>query len=149
MALIPSTEDFAVRTRASFERQAVMRLMGARLAHVAAGAIDIELPFRADLTQQHGFLHAGVVTTMVDSACGFAAFTLMPAGAAVLTIEFKVNLLSPARGEALIATGRVLRAGRNVTVCQGEAWMRSGDERKQVAQMLATLMTVRDSGMEG
>lgn len=126
-----------------------MQLMGARLAHVAAGEIDIELPFRADLTQQHGFLHAGVVTTMVDSACGFAAFTLMPAGAAVLTIEFKVNLLSPAKGDVLIATGRILRAGRNVTVCQGEAWMRTGDERKQVAQMLATLMTVRDSGMEG
>lgn len=126
-----------------------MQLMGARLVHVAAGEIDIELPFRGDLTQQHGFLHAGVVTTMTDSACGFAAFTLMPAGSAVLTIEFKVNLLSPAKGETLIATGRILRAGRNVTVCQGEAWMRTGDERKQVAQMLATLMTVRDSGIEG
>ncbi|MBX9965484.1 MAG: PaaI family thioesterase [Burkholderiales bacterium] len=149
MALTPSTADFAVRTRASFDRQAVMRLMGARLVHVAAGEIDIELPFRTDLTQQHGFLHAGVVTTLVDSACGFAAFTLMPAGAAVLTIEFKVNLLSPAKGELLIAMGRILRAGRNVTVCEGEAWMRAGDERKQVAQMLATLMTVRDSGIEG
>jgi uncharacterized protein (TIGR00369 family) len=126
-----------------------MQLMGARLVRVDAGAIDIELPFRADLTQQHGFLHAGVVTTMADSACGFAAFTLMPADAAVLTIEFKVNLLSPAKGDVLIATGRILRAGRNVTVCQGEAWMRTGDERKHVAQMLATVMTVRDSGIEG
>jgi uncharacterized protein (TIGR00369 family) len=149
MGFTPATTDFEARGRASFERQAVMKLMGARLARVAAGEIDIELPFRTDLTQQHGFLHAGVVTTMVDSACGFAAFTLMPADAAVLTIEFKMNLLSPAQGDLLVASGRVLRAGRNVTVCQGEAWMHSGDERKQVAQMLATLMTVRDSGIQG
>lgn len=149
MAFTPATLDFEARGRASFDRQAVMKLMGARLAHVAPGEIDIELPFRADLTQQHGFLHAGVVTTMVDSACGFAAFTLMPADAAVLTIEFKMNLLSPAQGDLLVASGRVLRAGRNVTVCQGEAWMHTGDERKQVAQMLATLMTVRDSGIQG
>jgi uncharacterized protein (TIGR00369 family) len=149
MGFTPVTPDFEARGRASFDRQAVMKLMGARLAHVAPGAIDIELPFRTDLTQQHGFLHAGVVTTMVDSACGFAAFTLMPADAAVLTIEYKMNLLSPAKGDLLVASGRVLRAGRNVTVCQGEAWMHTGDERKQVAQMLATLMTVRDSGIQG
>jgi uncharacterized protein (TIGR00369 family) len=149
MRFTPPTADFEARGRASFDRQGVMALLGARLVQVSAGAVDIELPFRDDLTQQHGFLHAGVVTTVVDTACGFAAFTLMPAGAAVLTVEFKMNLLSPARGDLLVAKGRVLRAGRNVTVCQGEAWMRAADGEKQVAAMLATLMTVRDSGIEG
>lgn len=149
MTFTPPTADFEARGRASFDRQGVMELMGARLARVAAGEVDIELPFRDDLTQQHGFLHAGVVTTLVDTACGFAAFTLMPAGAAVLTIEFKMNLLSPAQGPLLLAKGRVLRAGRNVTVCEGEAWMRNPDGDKQVAAMLATLMTVRDRGLEG
>ncbi|MEO8038783.1 MAG: PaaI family thioesterase [Betaproteobacteria bacterium] len=115
------TPDFATRGRASFDRQGAMALIGARLATIDAGGVDIELPFRDELLQQHGFMHAGIVTTVMDTACGFAAFTLMPAGAAVLTIEFKVNLLSPAKGESLLATGRVLRAGRNVTVCQGEA----------------------------
>lgn len=149
MTFTPPTTDFEARGRASFDRQGVMGLIGARLVHVAAGEVDVEVPFRADLTQQHGFLHAGVVTTVVDTACGFAAFTLMPAGAAVLTIEFKMNLLSPAKGDLLVAKGRVLRAGRNVTVCQGEAWMRTAGSEKQVATMLATMMTVRDSGMEG
>ena len=149
MRFTPPTADFETRGRASFARQGVMGLIGARLVHVAAGEVDIELPFRNDLTQQHGFLHAGIVTTVVDTACGFAAFTLMPAGAAVLTIEFKMNLLSPAQGELLVAKGRVLRAGRNVTVCQGDAWMRTAGGEKQVATMLATMMTVRDSGIEG
>lgn len=126
-----------------------MTLMGATLARIATGEIDIEMPFRADLTQQHGFLHTGVVTTMVDSACGFAAFTLMPADAAVLTVEFKINLIAPAQGHTLIARGRVVRAGRNVTVCNGEAWMRTASGEKQVAQMLATMMTVRERGLVG
>ena len=145
----PQNLDFERDVRASFDRQAVMKLIGAELVHIATGEIDIELPFRAELTQQHGYLHAGVVTTLVDSACGFAAFTLMPADAAVLTVEFKVNLIAPAEGHTMVARGRVVRAGRNITVCNGEAWMRTTSGEKQVAQMLATMMTVRERGIKG
>lgn len=121
-----------------------METFGARLLRVAPGEVDLELPFRADLTQQHGFLHAGVITTIVDSACGYAAFSLMPADAAVLSIEFKLNLLAPAKGERLIARGRVLKPGRTITVCEGEAFMRTGSEERLVSTMTATMMTVRD-----
>ena len=121
-----------------------MATIGARLTHVAAGEIEIRVPFRPDLTQQHGFLHAGVVTSALDSACGYAAFSLMPAGVGVLTLEFKTNLLAPAKGEELIARGRVLRAGRTITVCQAEASMLTAGAEKAVATMLATIMTIRD-----
>ena len=121
-----------------------MATIGARLAHVAAGAIEIRVLFRPDLTQQHGFLHAGVVTSALDSACGYAALSLMPEGAGVLTVEFKTNLLAPARGEELIARGRVVRAGRTITVCQADASMLADGAETLVATMLATIMTVRD-----
>lgn len=142
-AWTPHDPEFARRVRASFARQAVMKTIGATLAHVAPGEVDIELPFRQDLTQQHGFLHAGVVTTIADSACGYAAFTLMPADAAVLTVEYKVNLPAPARGERVVARGRVLRPGQTLTVCRADvAAVGDGGERL-VATMLATLMAVR------
>ena len=118
-----------------------MTLLGASLARVAAGEVDIELPFSDQLTQQHGFVHAGAVTSVLDSACGYAASTLMEADAAVLTVEFKVNLLEPVVGEALVAHGRVVRAGRTVTVCRAEA-VAQGDEAV-VAIMTATIMSVR------
>ena len=121
-----------------------MAMLGARLTRVAAGEIEIRVPFRPDLTQQHGFLHAGVVTSALDSACGYAAFSLMPEGAGVLTLEFKTNFLAPARGEELIARGRVVRAGRTITVCQAEASMLTDGAENPVATMLATIMTVRD-----
>jgi uncharacterized protein (TIGR00369 family) len=101
--LHPLDEDFEARVRASFAKQAVMSTIGARLTRVAPGEVVIELPFRDDLTQQHGFLHAGIVATIIDSACGYAAFSLMPRDAAVLTAEYKVNLIAPASGEAVIA----------------------------------------------
>ncbi len=103
----------------------------------------MELPFRDDLTQQHGFLHAGVVAAIIDSACGYAALTLMPPDAAVLTSEYKVNLLSPAAGDAIIARGRVLKAGRTLIVTRGDAFALKGGEEKLVATMLATMMAVR------
>lgn len=137
----PSREQ-AVRD--SFAAQPLMATLGARMARVAAGEVEIRVPFRSDLTQQHGFLHAGVVASALDSACGYAAFSLMPDGAGVLTIEFKTNLLAPARGEELIARARVVRAGRTITVCQGEATMVAADAETTVATMLATVMTVRD-----
>ena len=117
--LQPLDPEFEVRVRSSFARQAVMSTIGARLMRVGPGEVDIELPFRHELTQQHGFLHAGVVATIVDSACGYAALTLMPPGAAVLTAEYKVNLVAPAAGEAVVARGRVLKGGRTLTVARG------------------------------
>src|SRR5262249_42287659 len=118
----PQDPDFEARVRASYARQQVMTTIGANLVAVAPGAVAMELPFRSDLTQQHGFLHAGIVTTIADSACGYAAFSLMPAKAAVLTVEYKVNLLAPAKGERLIARGRVLKPGRTLTVCAGDVF---------------------------
>ena len=132
------------RVRASFARQSVMTLLGASLERVAPGEVDIRLRFRADLTQQHGFLHAGVTTTIADSACGYAAFTLMPPAAAVLTVEFKVNLMAPAAGETFLARGRVVRAGRTLTICSGDVFALEGKDEKHVLTMLATVMTVQN-----
>ena len=138
----PKNPHFEQAVRNSFAAQQLMTTIGARLTVVAAGEIEIRVPFRRDLTQQHGFLHAGVVTSALDSACGYAAFTLMPQDVGVLTVEFKTNLLAPARGEELIARGRVVRAGRTITVCQAEASMLTDARETSVATMLATIMTV-------
>lgn len=132
--------DFERRIRESFARQQVMQLIGAQLSLVEPGAVDIELPFRQDLTQQNGYIHAGVLTTLVDSACGYAAYTLMPAGSEVLSVEFKVNLLRPAAGEFFVAEGRVLKAGKTLTVARGDVYGLEADQRKLVATMLATLI---------
>jgi len=137
-------EGYAERVRASFAAQRIMATIGASLAHVAPGAVHIVLPVRPDLGQQHGFVHAGVVATIADSACGYAAFTLMPEGVGVLSIEYKINLLAPADGERLLARARVVRAGRNVSVCQADVVAQAGGDEKLVAVMTATMMTVRD-----
>jgi uncharacterized protein (TIGR00369 family) len=142
MALIPANPDFEARVRESFARQRVMDTLGARIARVAAGEVDLELPYRADLTQQHGFLHAGIVTTLLDSACGYAAFSLMPADSSVLSVEFKTNLLAPAEGELLLARARVVRAGRTITVCECRGLMRKAGHEKEVALMIATIMVM-------
>jgi len=140
----PRNPHFEQAVRDSFAAQQLMATIGARLTRVAVGEIEIRVPFRPDLTQQHGFLHAGVVTSALDSACGYAALSLMPEGVGVLTVEFKTNLLAPAQGEELIARGRVVRAGRTITVCQAEASMLADGAETSVATMLATIMTVRD-----
>ena len=140
----PRNPLFEQSVRESFGSQALMTTLGARLIRVAPGEVDIEVPFRADLTQQHGFLHAGVVSSAMDSACGYSALSMMPEGVGVLTVEFKTNLTAPARGERLIARGRVIRAGRTITVCQADAVMTSEEGETLVATMLATIMTVRD-----
>jgi uncharacterized protein (TIGR00369 family) len=136
--------DAAVFTRIadSFNRQGLMHTLGASLAHVAPGEVTIRLPFSLAISQQHGFAHAGAIATIVDSACGYAALTLMPEDKAVLTSEFKINLLAPAIGTHFEAMGRVLRAGRRVHVVQGEVWALQGESRKQVAVMLATMMVI-------
>lgn len=141
--------NFEARVRSSFAQQKLMETIGATLAEIMPGEVSIELPFRVDLTQQHGYLHAGVVTSVVDSACGYAALTLMPEGAEVVSVEFKINLVAPAVGKRLIARGRVLRAGRSITVCAGDAYAVSGDEKKLVATMLATMMIVRGRPRDG
>lgn len=141
----PSDSAFAARVRASFERQAVMGTLQATLERVEPGLVVIAMAHRAELTQQHGFLHAGIVSTALDSACGYAAFSLMPADAAVLTIEFKVNLLAPARGPRFRFEGRVTKAGRTITVADARAFQHDadGEAGTLVATMTATVMTVR------
>ncbi|MDF1502943.1 PaaI family thioesterase [Roseisolibacter sp. H3M3-2] len=143
----PALPDAATRVRDSFARQRFMATLGATLAEVAPGRVAIDLPFEDALAQQHGFLHAGAGAAVVDSACGYAALTLMPADAAVLTIEFKVNLLAPGAGARFRAVGRVVRAGRTITVCAGELLAlpdEEGAEPVPVAMMQATIMAVRE-----
>ncbi|NLV44285.1 MAG: PaaI family thioesterase [Candidatus Hydrogenedentes bacterium] len=135
------------RIKNSFARQTVMTTIGASITRVKPGEVSVEVPFRSDLTQQHGFFHAGVVTMIVDTACGYAALTCMPVVAAVLTVEYKVNFLSPASGEKLIARGRVLKPGRTLTVCFGEVHALQEGKEKLVATMLATMMKCEDTGL--
>jgi uncharacterized protein (TIGR00369 family) len=142
--LEPQDPEFESRVRASFARQRVMSLLGARVVEVAPGRVVLGITFRDDLTQQHGFLHAGVITAVADSACGYAALTLMPPGAAVLSVEFKVNLLAPAAGTEFIATGTVVRSGRTLSVCTAQVLARRADGDAVVALMQATMMAVRD-----
>jgi len=135
--------DFAGRVRESFARQQFMQTLGAELTVVEPGVVQIELPYQLGLTQQHGFVHAGAIASVLDSACGYAALSLMPADAAVLSIEFKINMLAPARGERLIARAEVKRAGRTVTVCAADAHTIEGSESKLVATMIGTMMCLR------
>jgi uncharacterized protein (TIGR00369 family) len=116
--------------------------LGATLARVAPGEVEIAMPVSDELCQQHGFVHAGIVSTLGDTACGYAAFSLMPASAGVLTTEFKVNLLAPATGERLVAVGRVVKPGRTLTVWQAEVFGETGSERRLVALLTATLMAI-------
>jgi uncharacterized protein (TIGR00369 family) len=146
-AFTPPDAQYADRVRASFERQAAMRTIGATLARVEPGCVHIELPWAQPLTQQHGFLHAGMVATALDSACGYAGFSLMPVDAAVLTIEFKINLLAPAKGERFRMEGLVLKPGRTITVAEGRAFAIDSGREKLIATMNCTLMAV--IGREG
>ena len=132
--------EYEAQVRESFAQQSVMNLIGANLGRVGPGLIVIELPYRADLTQQNGFIHAGILTTVADSACGYAAFTLMPAGAGVLSVEFKVNLLRPARGERFIAEAKVIKAGTTLTVATCDVNAIADSETKLVATMTATII---------
>lgn len=145
--MTPGTPDFAERVARSFARQGLMETLGARLAGVRPGEVDIALPIAPHLSQQHGFAHAGAVASIADSAAGYAALTLMPADAGVLTVEFKINLMAPAAGERLIARGRVVKAGRTLLVAQAEVEAEAGDKRRAVALLTATLMAVQ--GREG
>lgn len=138
----PQDPDFAARVTASFDQQAVMHSLGAAIDKVEAGSVAISMPHASAYTQQDGFLHAGIVSTVLDSACGYAAFSLMAAAARVLTIEFKINLLRPASAAHYLFEAHVTKAGRSVSVCDGTAWGLAGDERKALATMTCTLMTL-------
>lgn len=140
MTHVARDPDYEARIRASFAKQAFMATLGARLERIAPGEVTIALPFRSDLTQQNGFLHAGVVTSVVDSACGYAALSVMEAGADVLSVEFKVNLLAPAQGTEFRAVGRVVRSGRTLVVVTGELRALSGGGETVVALMQGTMI---------
>jgi uncharacterized protein (TIGR00369 family) len=130
------------RIRQSFSNQAFMSTLGAELITVGQGSVQIRLPFSSKLTQQNGYLHAGAITAVLDSACGYAALTTVAADKDVLSVEFKVNLLAPAVGEVLEARAHVKRAGQTLTVCTADAFAISGGKEKLVATMLATIMAV-------
>jgi uncharacterized protein (TIGR00369 family) len=139
----PVDADFAARVQASFARQGAMVTLGARLVEVLPGRVVLDLPASEHLSQQHGFVHAGMVAAVLDTACGYAASTLMPADAGVLTVEFKINLLAPARGPVLRCEAGITKAGRTISVAEGTAWQPGRDGRPQrVATITATLMVV-------
>ncbi|HLF23559.1 MAG TPA: PaaI family thioesterase [Burkholderiales bacterium] len=138
----PPDPNFESRVRAGFAAQELMRTLGATLIKVAPGEVHIELPFSDALTQGNGFIHAGITTSIVDSACGYAAYSLMPADASVLTVEFKVNLINPAKGERFVAIGKVIKPGRTLSVCSGEVFAFDGGGTKLVALMQATMTQV-------
>jgi len=146
-ALQPQDPRYAERVAASFAKQALMETIGARLLRVAPGAVDIALEVAPKVSQQHGFVHAGALSTIADSACGYAALSLLPPGVGVLTVEFKVNLLAPAAGDRLVAEGRVVKAGRTLTVAQAEVHAEAAGTRRLGALLTATLMTLE--GREG
>ncbi len=130
------------RILASFSAQGLMATLGAELIHVAAGEVQIALMPRPELSQQHGYIHAGAITSVLDSACGYAALTVAPAGADVLTVEFKINFVRPAVAERFVALGRVAKAGRTLTFCQGEVVGEQGSGREVIAVMQATIINI-------
>jgi uncharacterized protein (TIGR00369 family) len=136
---------FVQEVKESFAMQTVMGLIGAELTRVEPGVIEITLPYRADLAQQHGYVHAGIITTIADSACGYAAYTLMPVGSDVLAVEFKVNLMRPAKGETFVARAEVIKSGRTLTVVRADVHALTGEQRELVAIMQGTMMRLQRS----
>jgi uncharacterized protein (TIGR00369 family) len=141
--MIPPNSSFAADVERSFAKQSIMKTIGALLSLVEPGVVEITLPYREDLTQQNGYLHAGIITTIADSACGYAAFTLMPAGSGVLSVEFKLNLLRPAKAEEFLARAEVVKAGRTLTVVRADVFgIVEGGSRQLVATMQGTMMCI-------
>jgi len=141
MMLQASNAAFEDEVRQSFAKQSIMKLIGGTLTRVEPGVVEISLPYRLDLTQQDGYVHAGIITTIADSACGYAAYSLMPPESDVLAVEFKVNLLRPAKGEMFVARAEVIKPGRTLTVVRADVFAISGvDERQLVATMQGTMM---------
>lgn len=142
MGFVPADPQFEQRTRASFAKQGAMAYLGAILDEVGPGRVEISLAFRPELAQQHGFFHAGIISTIADTAGGYAGFTLFPADAGVLTVEFKINLMAAADGERAIAVGEVLRTGRTLTVCRLDAFVEKQGRRVHCATGVQTLIAL-------
>jgi uncharacterized protein (TIGR00369 family) len=142
--LNPGDTEFEARVRASFARQTAMATLGIEIVSVGAAEVELRMPYAADYTQQHGFIHAGIITTALDTACGYAAFSMMPDNAAVLTVEFKTNLLAPARGDYFLFRAHVVKPGRSITVCDAQAFAIEDGKEKLVATMTGTLMALFD-----
>lgn len=139
---MPKDPAYQARVQASFDKQGLMGTLGASILHIAPGEVDIALSPSSSVSQQHGFVHAGAVAAIADSAAGYAALSLMPTGAGVLTAEFKINLLAPAAGDRIVARGRVVKAGRTLTLAQTEVFSEMAGQEKLVALLTATLMTI-------
>ena len=135
--------DVEQRIHTSFARQGLINTLNGKIVHASSGELHIEAPFDKRFTQQDGFLHAGIVTTLMDSACGYAAYTLMPADSRVLSVEFKVNFLNPARGKRFRAEGRVIKSGKTISVCEGKLFALQSGEEQLVAIMQATMICLR------
>lgn len=142
----PRDPNWQARVRASFGRQPFMVHLGAEIGHLAPGEVDLGMAFRPELTQQHGFFHAGSTASIADSAAGYAALSLYPAGTGVLTTEYKINLLNPAKGDRLIARGRVIKPGRTLTVCRGDVYSVADGTETHVATALFSMICLE--GME-
>ena len=138
----PKHSDYAAKVEKSFADQLVMKTIGASIESISPGEVEIEFPYQSSLTQQNGFIHAGIVSTVLDSACGYAAYSLMPQDVSVLTIEFKINLLSPAKGDRFRGYGKVKKSGRTISVAEAELYAFSDQGKKLVATMVGTLMAV-------
>jgi uncharacterized protein (TIGR00369 family) len=144
-AFVAQDPDFDSRVRASFARQQVMSTLGIEISRLSPGTIELMMSYAVAYTQQHGFIHAGIIATALDSACGYAAFSLMPANAGVLTVEFKTNLLAPAQGERFVFQAEVVKPGRTLTFCEAKAIaLNANAEPRLVATMSATLMAIQD-----
>jgi uncharacterized protein (TIGR00369 family) len=145
MDFAPQDPNFADRLRASFARQRVMQTLAVEIVRLAPGEIELGMPYAAAYTQQHGFMHAGIISTVLDSACGYAAFSLMPAECAVLTVEFKTNLIAPAKGERFAFRAQVVKPGRTLTVCDARAYATDGAGKERlIATMTGTIMALFD-----
>jgi uncharacterized protein (TIGR00369 family) len=140
----PKDANFDARVRTSFARQTAMATLGIEIVDLKPGEIELRMPYAIAYTQQHGFVHAGIITTALDTACGHAAFSLMPDDAAVLTVEFKTNLVAPARGDHFLFRARVLKPGRTITVCDAQAFAVEEGKERLVATMTGTLMALFD-----
>jgi uncharacterized protein (TIGR00369 family) len=140
----PKDANFEARVRTSFARQTAMATLGIEIADLKPGEIELRMPYAIAYTQQHGFIHAGIITTALDTACGYAAFSLMPDDAAVLTVEFKTNLVAPARGDSFLFRASVLKPGRTITVCDAQAFAADEGKERLVATMTGTLMALFD-----
>lgn len=141
-AFAPRDPQWQEKVRDSFAHQEVMKLIGAELFDIRPGHCEIHLPYRADLTQHNGYIHAGIISTVVDSAGGYAGFSLMPAGTDVLSVEYKLNLMAPGDGELLIATGKVIKSGKNLVITRGEVYVVKNGRSTHCATMQQTLMTM-------